>query len=198
MQTYLSIDLDFWNQGRKSFPHMRKFLRQAKDSVSSKNLLIVDSHEELLPHVNESGCDNLINVDWHSDISNRFDPTRREKAWKDLNCGTWVTFVKFRRTGMFTWIHPYKATERSARGYCHYPHTPKHNPFVNPTLGGWNALQERKHRHPEALIDWWSVHAVGICFSYDWVRYTLKDELYQIAEEVLGFRPKPNPHALLG
>lgn len=192
MATYLSIDLDFWNQGKTSFPHMKRFLRDVKDRVPNK-LLIVDSHEEILSHVNSSGCDHLINVDWHSDISNRFDPKHCQKeAYNKFNCGTWVTYVDFRDKGQFTWIHPYRATERGARGYCHYPHKPCHNPFLNPQVGGWNVCRQIKNKHPEQIIDWWDVQLASVTFSYDWVRH---DKIWDIAADILGFRPSKNPNA---
>jgi hypothetical protein len=158
---------------------------------------MVDSHEELLEPVNKSGCSILDNVDWHSDISNRFDSCKPREAWQRLNCGTWITFVDFRQHGHFRWIHPYRITQNSARGLCHYPHTAKHNPFVCPQVGGWTNISEQATKTPEKIINWKDVSHAGIVFSYDWVRWDLQAELYEIAEKVLGTRPAKNPKAKL-
>lgn len=198
MKTYLSIDLDFWNQGKRSLPHLKRFLTTVRHNLPMSRIKVVDSHEELLPHVNESGCDELINIDWHSDVTNRFDSCEYNlRSPTKLNCGTWVSFVKFRKQGVYTWIHPYKASDRIAKGYCHWPLKNIHNPFVNPCLAGWNATRQLKNKHPEKVIPWNSVTHAGICFSYDWVAEEIKGPLYEVAQKVLGFRPKPNPRAKL-
>lgn len=188
MKIYLSIDLDYWNRGPKCFGHMRKFLTEALGYVPKSRINVIDSHENMIPFINESGCDELINMDWHSDISNRFDPDfKDQEGWNMLNCGTWVTYIKWKGNGKYTWIHPYAAKYRDRRGYCHLPLGRKNNPFNNASVSGWKVTVQKHHQAPERIIPWSFVHGIGIAFSYDWINSL---QLAEIAGNVLGYKPR--------
>jgi len=189
MKIYLSIDLDFWNQGSHSYPHMKRFLREAISYVPRKRLFVVDSHEKLISSVNRSGCDTLINIDWHSDLSNRLDPSFKDNPeYNKVNCGSWASFIKWRKDGIYTWIHPYEVRWRSERGYCHAPLRPENNPFLHPQLSGWMFAHQKRNKHPEKIIPWSFVHSVGIAFSYYWLSDTYGN-LTRVASKVIGFKP---------
>ena len=198
---YLSVDLDFWNQGSHRFKHLDRFMRQIVSHIDPREIGIFDSHEEILDHVNGSGCLEVVNVDWHSDLVNINDPVVATwESWQSLNCGSWVNFVEFQNRGKFTWIHPYKikASGSGHGGYCHRPYKETHNPFVRQELTDWLIVEDVASRVPEEVIDWDRVTHVGIVFSYDWVEYSLEKYIYSIAEKYLGKRAKVNEKARLG
>lgn len=198
---YLSIDLDFWNHRERSFPHEFRFLTQVAKIAKTLDkgcFVMVDSHEELLPYVNKSGCNTLINVDFHSDLSNRFDSDKKQKyavcgKREHLNCGNWVTYVDFKDTGEFIWIHPHSG-KNIYSGFCHYPESNRHNPFVRPYLAGWENARKIRDSHPENIIDWKSVTHIGFSVSHDW---TVDGRQFEIAEKVFGELPEQNPNAIL-
>jgi len=191
MSIYLSIDLDYWNKLR-DYSHMVWFLKKAIQSTN--NIKIVDSHEELIKHVNNSGCERLINVDYHSDISNRYD-TRFDYG-DVFNCGTWVSFVKFgiKKQGQYTWMMPYALDWAKTEGYCHSPADKSANPFVNPKVSGWlktNQISINEH-YPEKLIEWDKIGGVGIAFSYEWLDNKTEDEIVKRAVVALKTKPLKN------
>jgi len=193
--TYLSVDIDFWMKHR-DYANLRNFLELAKGA--SPNIYIVDSHEGLKAHVNKSGCINLINVDYHSDIYDikNFD----HNGEINYNCGTWVNFVNCRNKGRFTWIHPHIGGKGIDRGYCHVETRRNFrniNPFFNPSIADWFSTYKIETNNPEKHIDWGDIGAVGIAFSYAWLRSGIRDEIVKVAKEVLGKRPPVNPRALL-
>jgi len=97
MSTYLSVDLDFWNN---------QFEEVAEDDLEhifagAKKLGIptvaVMNHQQLTPFVNRSGATKLVNIDTHSDLADKYVEYR--------NCGTWVSYVKWRAKGKYKWVH---------------------------------------------------------------------------------------------
>lgn len=201
MSTYLSIDIDFWKK-HYNLDHMKKFLELAKGA--SPNVLIVDSHEQLKTHVNTYGCNSLINVDFHSDIYDIAQPHNypdsEDPYYRRYNCGTWVNYVKFRYKGKFTWIHPHIHDRGIQYGYCHVETRRNFmtvNPFFNPKIAEWNETYKIASTTPEDHINWSDIGAVGIAFSYAWLRGGTKDRIVSVAREVLGKRPPRNPHAIL-
>ena len=185
MRTFLSIDLDFWNQHQK-IQHVRAFLQKAKDSCD--NVIIVDSHENLRKHVGKNGCDHLINVDFHSDIWDRHNP--KNKLWdkREYSCGSWVNFVSPKNRLLYTWIHPHGNTPN--RGYCCHGANPlteegrKHS--------GWKMTEMIASKKPECHIRWEQVTTIGVAFSYDWLEF--KDDwgfkVQAVAEKIFGKIPK--------
>lgn len=201
MSTYLSIDIDFWKK-HCDYSHLRSFLELAKGS--SPNISIVDSHESLKDHVNRSGCTNLINVDYHSDIYDvktpRWGRDSESPFEKKYNCGTWVNFVKFRYRGNFTWIHPHIHDRGIQYGYCHVETRRNFmtvNPFFNPKIAEWNNSFKIATKNPEENINWNDIGAIGIAFSYAWLKEGANDHIVHVAANVLGERPKVNPNAIL-
>lgn len=193
-KTYLSIDLDFWNRNR-NYTHLRKFLLKVMEVIPIKEIRVVDSHETLLEHVNKSGCDSLINVDYHADIYDRFNPKAKNYR-NSFNCGTWVNFVNFRSRGNYTWILPYPIENAPENGYCHDIDYGL-NPFKKPDIAGWKKTYEKYELKPEKVINWSEIKAAGICYSYDWLTGRYCDTIVGVAKEVIGFKPKRNVFAKL-
>ena len=198
--TYLSVDLDFWNHVFDTFPydkarrHMEDFL--AKVMQTTDNLRIVDSHEELMKHANlthkKFGCNKLINVDYHSDIFDRFNPD--DSQFRNLfNCGTWINYIDFMKEGEFLWVLPYPFKDAKYRGFCHDGNSKEGNPFFNPAVAGWKKTGYSTAIYPMHKIDWDNVVGAGIAFSYYWLREVYNID--KIAAKVLGYKPRRNSKA---
>jgi len=100
MKTYLSIDIDYWNvfsgteQLEKDIPRIINF--------ANKNYIpihVVMNHQQLLKFVNISVARKLVNIDQHSDIV---------ASPRMLDCGTWVSYVNWRKEGEYLWVRSYK------------------------------------------------------------------------------------------
>lgn len=102
MTTYLSIDMDYFNGDAdlygpaEMYVRLERLLRRA--SGKSIPLIAVMNHQQLLPFVNASGATQLDNIDEHADIEST--------TCDQLSCGSWVSYVAWRRTGTYRWITP--------------------------------------------------------------------------------------------
>lgn len=94
---YLSIDIDFWTKDTTAMVNALMDLMNKRGRVP---IIAVMNHQQLLPHVDKSRARHLINVDYHSDLHNI--------STKELHCGSWVAYVKWRANGKYTWIRPEK------------------------------------------------------------------------------------------
>lgn len=127
MNTYLSIDLDFFFSDEGDHYNIIKFL----DKISHiQNKMLVDEHHLLLDHINNSGCTKIINVDYHQDIAY---PIYNDDKLK-LSCGTFLYFVEDRKNKEFKWYYP--QTEncfQNGLGFCmdmkHKPNSKKNYIF---------------------------------------------------------------------
>jgi hypothetical protein len=156
MKTYLSIDLDYFNDRDNS---MLGFF--AKVFSMNKPIHVQRYHHELLPDIDASGCEKLINIDFHSDVC---DP------WYGLNEGTWVNFVQWRAAGCYEWRYPGKVT---AANYCHQD---GENPFVEQPE--WASLTMKRG----LAISWAGITHIGVCLSPDWVQR--RPALYQLMDKL--------------
>ena len=105
MRTYLSIDLDFWNDLNAADITLSRLLLRRGDIPA----IAVMNHQQLLQSINRSGADFLVNVDEHSDLTNT-----------DVNiftCGTWVSYVKWRTQGQYLWVRNQQGTNH---GNCNH------------------------------------------------------------------------------
>ena len=130
--------------------------------MSELNLdtLVVNSHEKLLKHINQSNCSTLINLDFHSDLSN-------DCVDLEYNEGTWANFVKWQLTGNFLWLYPnhYQCIVNQD-GLCN---SEDFDPFIDKVCG-WKTV-ERKHGYVDLfdnnLLN--NVKFIGITTSYSWL-----------------------------
>jgi hypothetical protein len=100
-RTFLSVDMDFFNLDTGT-GRAREFLDRVLElGVPTKAVM---NHQQMLPMVNGSGADYLLNVDEHSDLFSF--------RTRNLNCGSWVTFVRWADVGTYHWWG------RSADGDC--------------------------------------------------------------------------------
>ena len=67
-------------------------------SIGKVPVIAVMNHQQMLSSVNDSGASRLINIDEHSDLADR--------NVDRLECGTWISYVNWRRQGTYIWIRP--------------------------------------------------------------------------------------------
>ena len=94
---FLSVDIDYWVKDTDSMMTSLLSLMNSKGDIP---LIAVMNHQQLLPYVDESEARHLVNIDYHSDLNNI--------TVKELHCGSWVSYVKWRAEGKYTWIRPEK------------------------------------------------------------------------------------------
>ena len=156
--TYLSIDLDFWDAKSYSTDRsIRRFFKRLPQVPTT----LVEYHHEMLPHVNKVRLKRLLNVDFHSDLAG-VGPGRSRPS---LNEGTWVDHVRWRRQGEFVWHCPDKAyCYFSAAGRC--DDSSFGDVFKDPKRHDW-----KKVRIQGSLrgIDMRRVARIGISLSLDWI-----------------------------
>lgn len=161
MDTFLSVDLDYWTQESDDKEAIVFFEELQKEK---KPTFLVQSHEEMLPAINASGCLRLVNMDAHSDLAERrhFGPPNasynRPGAFRevDLRDGTWVSCVKWRRRGEYLWV------TRDGISCELY-----HDPFSNThgKITDWRWIGEVDDYF---TIPWKDVKLVGIAWSPDY------------------------------
>jgi hypothetical protein len=105
VKTYLSIDMDFFAADAVKLADQMPDLIHA---ALKKRIPVqaVMNHQQMLPFVNVSKARQLVNLDAHSDLESRDVIT--------LNCGSWVSYVRWRKEGTYLWIR----NEWSLFGSC--------------------------------------------------------------------------------
>ena len=185
-KTYLSIDVDYWSSRHTDWDQSVREMWYMFDRVvkSGVPVTMVLDHHELLEDPNINECNKLINVDYHSDITNYFDEDGEIKYIEygtdayckaELNCGTWVNFLPWRSTGEFLWCYPesecFSATVRQANygrcedvdGFWDKPKSKHHNWNYISCVRGW-----------QYKVDWRNVTAVGVSMSVEWLQEYLE------------------------
>jgi hypothetical protein len=99
MTTFLSIDMDYWNDLEDNAEIALENLNLILKSCNTSNIPLsaVMNHNQMLPLVNKSNTNQLINIDYHSDLATN--------DVSELNCGTWVSYVKNRKKSKYKWLH---------------------------------------------------------------------------------------------
>jgi hypothetical protein len=105
VKSFLSIDIDFWNDGIIA-DKVYDYLDRLCFKLKSKRIpmIAVMNHQQMLRLVNDSKARRLINIDMHSDLAG--------ENVNALSCGTWVSYVRWRRAGgHYLWLHRHSAWE---------------------------------------------------------------------------------------
>jgi len=144
MKTFLSIDMDFWN-GRDCFEEtipdqVYGYLNRLCSDLKNRRIPMsaVMNHQQMLRMVNNSKANTLINIDMHSDLAS--------SEVQVLNCGTWVSYVKWRRqAGHYLWLHRHSAWH----GECNLGDDMggpifEENSIVRRSMTDWGVIQHRK------------------------------------------------------
>lgn len=102
---FLSIDIDYWNNyyhaewvKKSMIKTLEKIYAHARQN--SIPLSCVTNHQQMLKLVEaagKQGVRTLVNVDTHDDVV--------PKDVTDFNCGTWISYVSWRKEGKYIWIH---------------------------------------------------------------------------------------------
>jgi hypothetical protein len=177
---YLSIDIDFWN--KIGTADLMFVLQEVKES--KKLVQVCDNHKHLLKSVGSSGCDEIVNVDTHSDIMTADDVVACEARGHKVNCGNWLNHVKWQQRGTIKWVSPKdhwsRCDGRMAGGV---------SPFKKPESIGWTDIsQEEVKAFPLDLIE--KATVIGISVSYYYLNHHLKKGIVQaIFKEYLGKVP---------
>ena len=164
VKRYLSVDLDYWNTGAEPLPDPTRYLKRLFNTMTNGNLWVCYQHHHMLPHMNKYQPDEVVNVDWHTDIDNKQPPP---------GCvpeeGNWVHFVEGSHKH-YKWIYPCaECASVKNRGYLGWGwcHDGKPNPFkvADPfPYCGWHKLTHHRGNPPH--VD--RFVAAGICLSPDW------------------------------
>lgn len=149
MKTYLSVDLDFWNNLKPK--QLEADLRRIISHAQKENIPInaVMNHQQMLPLVNNSGATRLLNIDTHSDLAS-FDV-------QSFNCGTWVSYVKWRKRGAYAWYHRLSVSSGECSAYPIFNQIGVNHKYVD-----WKfVFRQRVKRLPK--IDSLFKKCVGVC-----------------------------------
>ena len=155
MKTYLSIDIDFWED--LSEDRLQKDLQRLVNELNKRQIPIVAvmNHQQLLPLVSDSSARRLVNVDQHSDLAD----TTVEK----LDCGTWVSYVSWRKKGEYVWIRRHSLDAGECNGGDPIF---RERGGVDKTLSDWKKLSTKRVRYLPPLKELLKgVVAAGICLS---------------------------------
>jgi len=148
MQTFLSIDLDFW-LGLKA-DRVDRDLNRIVRHCRHRNIPVaaVMNHQQMMPAVSASPARRLLNVDAHDDLI--IEP-------ESLGCGSWVSFVEWAPQGTYEWIRRGSLFIGSCDGRIRWR---SRNHGTN-----WNRIRARKLREfpfEELQND---IVEVGLCMS---------------------------------
>ncbi len=102
--TFLSVDADYFNYVHPK--HYVRFLDWLLHRFPTARWSAVSNHQQMLRHVNQSKCCELINFDTHSDL--------HSMNTGEFSCGSWVSYVKWRDAGEYHWIR----SQSSLYGDC--------------------------------------------------------------------------------
>ena len=97
---YLSIDIDFWRKPDVARESLNKIFSRLPRDVSK---IAVMNHQQMEWFVSQSDARTLVNIDTHSDITHT--------NINDFNCGTWVSYVLWRKEGSYIWYRSNPSTE---------------------------------------------------------------------------------------
>lgn len=171
IDTYLSVDLDFWGSFKYKKEHVSLFI---EDVLSlDVPIHIVSSHEDILKYINKYRIKNLINIDFHSDLCD-------ETTHYTLNDGTWANFYKYPHTCNFIWIYPRSKIYTISSGRCDITLSKK-----------WENIDQRyscikKIKGINTLPSIWYSAIEGVCFaiSKDYLYYSME----WLADKYIIFR----------
>lgn len=158
IKTFLSVDIDFWNILIYKENLLLSFLDKLQMFSKSNNIQIsaVTNHQQMLDPVNKSGCNKLVNIDFHSDLA--------DTSVDELNCGTWVSYVKWRDKGHYHWVRSNHAFCGDCNGSA--PIFQDNNRKIRNSLKktGWNNVTHEENKETDRYIDE-TIRQICICCS---------------------------------
>ena len=171
MKTFLSIDIDFWNDLKPE--RLEADLRFIIERAKKKNLPInaVMNHQQMTPLVNESGALRLLNIDTHSDLAS-FDV-------RSFNCGTWVSYVKWRKKGTYAWYHRLSVSHGECSVYPIFRRDGVNHKFVD-----WKSVDRQQvKRLPKLNFLFNECVGVCLCMSPAYSDWQFRDVFRNLVKE---------------
>lgn len=157
MNTYISVDLDYWGMSERSYKgSVVRFLNRL-DNLGLP-IYVTKSHEKILPHLNNFKVDKIYQIDFHNDIIK--EPVTR----RDLNEGTWANFYKYKEECVFEWRYPdvYKSF-LDGWGRCDWVYS-KTDPWEPKLMGYKKVLRQQGLSN----IDLHNVSGASVTISRNW------------------------------
>lgn len=180
---YLSVDLDYWTTQtkRKDTQNLNRFVDRLLQSTT--NIRFYRDHHHLLRHINRLQFNQIINVDYHSDLTNE---ALLRSTKERLEIGNWANFVQAKETKEFLWLYP--SEESRDNGFCH-----SKNSETTPSRQYDSLSPFRKVNWPyakvsmlhgwEGRIPWCQIVAAGVCLSPEFC------DLKVITDAAIRLRP---------
>ena len=161
MSVHLSIDLDYWYR-TKIRPSCYEFIKRV---LKLKVPITLYTEHHLILRKVKNNYSKVINVDYHSDISEPF------KGWPC--CGSWVNFFPGRQNAEFEWRMPdWERCVVEGDGLCHDYHMPQprkegssRNPFTYLHNHKWKKVSRQVGLKN---IPWNNIKDVSIVLSIEW------------------------------
>lgn len=157
MKTYLSVDLDFFNSRRNSELELVRLCYDIRNRVRSKDVLLVETHEDLLDHCVDAKTELLVNIDEHSDLT-------ENSAFEEdgcIHCGNWVNFSEAQK---YVWVVPNKEVVEGP-GRCD-----KTKYFFTKRGAHLRNVKEVEIWYGFKKIPWDTIDRVGIALSIEYTR----------------------------
>lgn len=184
MNTYLSLDLDFFD--RTDVVGNTTLLRELLARTKHLPCTVVTSHEGLVAHIKslkQIKFNHLINLDEHSDLTG-FRVTRASNGRfcaPDMDCGNWVDHVPFStvKNSLYTWYIPPQSTGTDCAEEVYG--------LSNPVRWRWHKRKHLKwgkdYAHPRHELPWRDIKACGIAMSPDYTCITAYNQLKRVVLE---------------
>lgn len=166
MKSFLSLDIDYWNHCSSGDPD-REFVRFIQ-KVPLEKFHIFESHEQILPLINEQKYDCVYNLDSHSDICG-FGNEIEERIYLHLNKaedGSWASHVEWRDSGEYIWVVPTRA-RYEGHGKCE-PDV-KLDPFRASVKKKYKSWKDVTYRIGYKSVDFHTLNEGCIVLSPAWV-----------------------------
>lgn len=163
--TYLSIDLDFWDcvtwdhwKSESFLIDLSKFRCSVFEKIRNYQIPVewFQDHHHMLANIIKTNCEHIINMDFHSDLTG-------DGPLDVLNEGNVFDHIIDSANKTFTWLYPYKDLgRRNSVGRC--DHTGA-DAFLKK-----NWIYKKQQRTVDrSVIPWDRIKRIGICLSPDWV-----------------------------
>lgn len=173
MCNHLSVDLDYFNNSKIGVSS--SFWKKIKRS--KKPIWIFYEHQDIIPFINKTKYEKIINIDWHDDIVESDDLFLLE----DYN---WANYYKYQKNSIYEWRYPFKKnfTEIGIwrEGRC-----------TDVDVWKYNLTEWKKIKHGEGIrgINFNDVKDISVVLSN---RYTQGFYVKEILMELFGDDYLPN------
>lgn len=176
-QTLVTIDLDYWSQkkfGVYAKKTLNRYLRAARIQ-NAPIFSIIEHHDILFVAKKFKECTHILNIDFHSDITDFPNFKKRRKNIKipgkvELNCGTWANHIPWKNKLCFEWRYPDKNCFGQDIGRCDvskdsglFTPAPSRKPKI---ATGWKEVKHKTKIPPKVPAN---IKALVICLSPDYL-----------------------------